>query len=40
MPHNALIKGRVEPADFTGLAEVVLKYIEKLFCDAIFTFRG
>jgi len=40
MPHNMLIKGGVEPADFTGLAEVVLKYIEELFCDAIFPFSG
>jgi hypothetical protein len=40
MPHNALIRRGVEPAEFTGLAEVVLKYIEKLFCDAIFPLSG
>lgn len=40
MPDNAFIEDRVEPADFTGLTKVVLKYIEELFGDAIFAFSG
>src|ERR1039458_4949560 len=40
MPHHTVIEGGVEPADFTGLPEVVLKDIEELFCDSIFPFWG